>query len=70
MTHDNKSKVYTDPIGVKNRLCPLRCPQRNLEFLVHHINSQLNGSITNRVNLLLYIHHYTCDIMNIYVIEI
>jgi hypothetical protein len=27
-----KSKVYTDPIGVKHGLWPLRCPQRNLDF--------------------------------------
>ena len=27
-----KSKVYTDPIGVKIGLWPLRCPQRYLEF--------------------------------------
>ena len=29
-----KSKVYRDPIRVENRLWPLRCPQRNLEFLL------------------------------------
>jgi hypothetical protein len=32
-----KSKVNTDHIGVKNGLWPLRCPQRNLEFLVFSV---------------------------------
>ena len=33
-----KSKVNTDPIGVKHGLWPLRCPQRNLEFLNNLFN--------------------------------
>ena len=34
-----KCKVYTDPIGVKNGLWPLRCPQRKFCISYSHISS-------------------------------
>ena len=35
-THDSKKIVYKDSIGVVNGLWPLRCPQRNLNFLLQN----------------------------------
>jgi hypothetical protein len=46
-----KSKVYADPIGVENGLWPLRCPQRNLEFVGHIPEPNEIYNITKQTNL-------------------
>jgi hypothetical protein len=37
-----KNEVYTDPIGVKNRLWPLRCLQRKFLFFYLIVLGSIN----------------------------